>query len=136
MGPVPHQDGTGHHYHHQAIQYYAVHTNHYHVPVISTLQRLRDPAHYLGVTGTPVIDPVTDTAYFFVKTHIQNYRAPGNAGILNGVYYFYAVNVITLKDVPGFPILVDGTVAQNDPLRYFHGGLTIQRTVSFQVIYL
>lgn len=95
----------------------------------------RDTANFLGVTGTPVIDPETDTAYFFVKTYIPNYRVAGNTGLLNGVYYFYAVNVITLEDVPGFPVLIDGTVAQNDPLRYFHGGLTIQRTVSYEYGY-
>lgn len=88
-----------------------------------------DTVNFLGVTGTPIIAPQTDTVYFFAKTYKPNYRVPGNTGLLNGVYYFYAINVITLNDVPGFPILIDGSVAQNDPLRYFHGGLTIQRTV-------
>jgi hypothetical protein len=92
-----------------------------------------DTLNFVGVTGTPVIDPNTDTAYFFVKTYIPNYRVPGSTGLLNGVYYFYAINVITLEDVPGFPVLIDGTVAQNDPLRYFIGGVTIQRTVSLQL---
>ncbi len=99
-------------------------------PFDATVYNCRDTVNTLGITGTPVIDPKTDTAYFFVKTYKPNYRVPGNTGLLNGVYYFYAVNVVTLKDVPGFPILIDNTVAFNDPLRYFHGGLTIQRPVS------
>jgi iron transport multicopper oxidase len=57
----------------------------------------------------------------------------GNTGLVNGVYYFYAINAITLNDVPDFPVFIDGSVAQNYPLRYFHGGLTIQRTASLQL---
>ncbi|KAH0545374.1 hypothetical protein FGG08_000515 [Glutinoglossum americanum] len=84
-----------------------------------------DIPNTIGITGTPVID--SDIAYFFVKTYIPNYRQSGATGYINGVYYFYAVNVNTLQDVPGFPILVDGTVAQNDPLKYFVGGVILQR---------
>jgi hypothetical protein len=88
-----------------------------------------DIPNTIGITGTPVIDPGTDTVYFFAKTYIPNYRQPGNTGYYNGVYYFYAVNINTLQDVSGFPILIDGTIAQNDPLKYFVGGVTLQRPV-------
>ncbi|KAL9085044.1 MAG: hypothetical protein Q9165_007785 [Trypethelium subeluteriae] len=86
-----------------------------------------DIPNTIGITGTPVIDPNTDIAYFYAKTYIPNFRTSGNTGTFNGVYYFYAVNVNTLQDVPGFPLLVDGSVADNDPRKYFVGGVILQR---------
>ncbi|CAO1604760.1 hypothetical protein XANCAGTX0491_008300 [Xanthoria calcicola] len=78
----------------------------------------------IGIVGTPVIDPNTNTAYFFAKGY-QNKAASG--GIAKGVYNFYAVNVLDLTDRPGFPVLVDGNNADNDPERYFIGGTVLQR---------
>jgi len=83
----------------------------------------------IGIIGTPVIDPSSDTAYFFAKTYIPNYRYAGNTGTFNGVYYFHGVNVNTLADVFP-PVLVDGSVADNDPRKYFIGGIVLQRPVS------
>lgn len=40
---------------------------------------------------------------------------------------FYAVSIIDLTDWPGFPILIDGYNADNDPSRYFIGGTVLQR---------
>ncbi|KAL8748281.1 MAG: hypothetical protein Q9184_007435, partial [Pyrenodesmia sp. 2 TL-2023] len=40
---------------------------------------------------------------------------------------FYAVNVLDLSDRPGFPVLIDGHNADNDPARYFIGGTVLQR---------
>ena len=40
---------------------------------------------------------------------------------------FFAVDVVTLADRPGFPILIDGKPADNDPTRYFIGGTVLQR---------
>jgi iron transport multicopper oxidase len=87
----------------------------------------------VGIIGTPVIDPNTEIAYFYVKTYIPNYRAPGDTGVINGVYYFYAVDVKTLDDVPGFPILVGGVPADNDPRKYSIGGVILQRPSLLQV---
>ncbi|KAL8887519.1 MAG: hypothetical protein Q9215_004914 [Flavoplaca cf. flavocitrina] len=78
----------------------------------------------IGIVGTPVIDPNTNTAYFFAKGY-QNKAASG--GIAKGVYNFYAVNILDLTDRPGFPVLVDGNNADNDPERYFIGGTVLQR---------
>jgi iron transport multicopper oxidase len=35
----------------------------------------------------------------------------------SGIYNFYAVDVLTLADKPGFPVLIDGHNADNDPTR-------------------
>lgn len=40
---------------------------------------------------------------------------------------FYAVDVLDLTDRPGFPVLIDGHSADNDPIRYFIGGTVLQR---------
>jgi len=70
--------------------------------------------------------------YFFAKTYIPNFRVSGSTGIPNGVYYFHAVNIATLADVYP-PILVDGSFADNDPRKYFIGGVVLQRPSLTQV---
>ena len=92
-----------------------------------------DIPNYIGIIGTPVIDPNTDTVYFFSKTYIPNYRIQGQTGVLNGVYYFHGVNINTLQDVPGYPILIDGSQSDNAPAKYFIGGLILQRPASISV---
>jgi hypothetical protein len=91
-----------------------------------------DIPNTIGITGTPTIDPTTDIVYFFSKTYIPNYRVAGNTGTSNGVYYFHAVNINTLADVFP-PILIDGSVADNDPQKYFVGGVILQRPSLIQV---
>ncbi|PNS14683.1 hypothetical protein CAC42_1705 [Sphaceloma murrayae] len=92
-----------------------------------------DIPNTIGITGTPVIDPATDTAYFFAKTYIPNLRVPGNTGTYNGVYYFHAVDVRTLEERPGYPILIDGSPADNDARKYFVGGVILQRASLIQL---
>lgn len=36
---------------------------------------------------------------------------------VTGVYKMYAVNLPTLADVTGFPVVIDGHYAANDPTR-------------------
>lgn len=91
-----------------------------------------DIPNTIGITGTPTIDPTTDVVYFFSKTYIPNYRVAGNTGTSNGVYYFHAVNINTLADVYP-PVLIDGSVADNDPQKYFVGGVILQRPSLAQV---
>ncbi|EPE25666.1 hypothetical protein GLAREA_01578 [Glarea lozoyensis ATCC 20868] len=83
-----------------------------------------DIPDYIGIIGTPIIDPESNTAYFFSKGY-KNGEASG--GVANGIYKFYAVDVLTLEDKPGFPVLVDGKFADNDKSRYFLGGTVLQR---------
>lgn len=83
-----------------------------------------DISNYIGITGTPIIDPATDTLYLFAK----GYRGEAaSGGLANGVYKMYALQLPTLADVPGFPYLMDGNRADNDPTRYFVGGTVLQR---------
>ena len=46
---------------------------------------------------------------------------------------FYAVDILDLTDRPGFPVLIDGHNADNDPTRYFIGGTVLQRPSLTQV---
>jgi hypothetical protein len=60
----------------------------------------------IGITGTPVIDPATGTAYFFSKTFESNSSA--------AAWYAHAVDVQTLAERPNFPVPITGA-ATNDP---------------------
>ncbi|KAK2042793.1 WSC domain-containing protein [Colletotrichum somersetense] len=82
-----------------------------------------DIPDWIGVTGTPIIDPNTDIMYLFSK----GYRDGTTSGTANGVYKMYAIRIPTLEDVAGFPVLIDGMNADNDPARYFVGGVALQR---------
>ncbi|HUC42658.1 MAG TPA: hypothetical protein VMR65_01350 [Candidatus Sulfotelmatobacter sp.] len=66
-----------------------------------------DLTPWIGVTGTPVIDPATDTAYFFSKTYDAGTSGPA-------AWWAYAVDVYTGADRPGFPVKIQGT-ADNSP---------------------
>ncbi|KZL79134.1 wsc domain-containing protein [Colletotrichum incanum] len=82
-----------------------------------------DIPDWIGVTGTPIIDPDTDIMYLFSK----GYRDGTASGTANGVYKMYALRIPSLEDVAGFPVLIDGINADNDPARYFVGGVALQR---------
>ena len=110
----------------------AVNSRQVHTPFLgSDLPGCTDIPNYIGITGTPIIDPTSDIVYFFSKTYIANYRSAGATGAYNGVYYFHGVNINTLADVPGYPILLEGQVADNDKNKYFIGGVQVNRPVSF-----
>jgi iron transport multicopper oxidase len=104
-----------------------------HPPFLQSDIGCTDIPNTIGIIGTPIIDPKTEIAYFFSKTYIPNYRVPGNTGTANGVYYFHGVSLDTLQDVPGYPILIDGSVADNEPLDSFIGGVILQRPALVQV---
>lgn len=108
-------------------------TRQVHTPFLQSDIGCTDIPNTIGIIGTPVIDPNTEIAYFFSKTYIPNYRVAGNTGVPNGVYYFHGVYLDTLQDVPGFPILIDGSVADNDASDFFVGGVVLQRPSLVQV---
>ncbi|KAJ6258342.1 hypothetical protein Dda_6382 [Drechslerella dactyloides] len=85
-----------------------------------------DVQPYIGIMGTPVIDPGSDTIYLFSKSYADT-SASGAEGVANGRYRVYALSALDLTNRPGYPIVVDGTQADNDPAKYFMGGTHMQR---------
>jgi hypothetical protein len=71
----------------------------------------------VGVTGTPVIDASSNTAYFFSKTYVSGTAA----------WYAHAVDANTLAEKPGFPVAIQGTAA-NDSTVSFNPSVQMQRT--------
>jgi outer membrane protein assembly factor BamB len=67
---------------------------------VSDLPSCNDIGGTVGITGTPVIDPTTDTIYFWAK----GYLSSGQTGYMNAAYRFHAVDAATLAERPGFPI--------------------------------
>ncbi|KAJ0164323.1 WSC domain-containing protein [Colletotrichum tanaceti] len=92
-------------------------------PFASIDSNCGDIPDWIGVTGTPIIDPATDIMYLFSK----GYREGTTSGTANGVYKMYALRIPSLQDVAGFPVLIDGINADNDAARYFVGGVALQR---------
>ncbi|KAL8752627.1 MAG: hypothetical protein Q9184_005668, partial [Pyrenodesmia sp. 2 TL-2023] len=80
---------------------------------------------HVGIIGTGVIDPTTDTWYFTAKTYAD--QTDQVKGLENGRYFFHAIDVNTLASKPGFPKPLEGTVARNNPRRVFEGGKHLQR---------
>ncbi|KAK3686178.1 hypothetical protein B0T22DRAFT_242361 [Podospora appendiculata] len=90
-----------------------------------------DIQYSIGITGTPYIDAATNIMYFFSKGYRPG-SGPGDpnnpgVGAINGTYKLYAVTLPTLADISGFPVTIDGHAADNDPTRYFVGGVVLQR---------
>ncbi|KAF4924369.1 WSC domain-containing protein [Colletotrichum fructicola] len=82
-----------------------------------------DIPNWVGITGTPIIDPATSIMYVFSK----GYRDGTTSGTANGVYKMYAIRIPSLEDVDKFPVLIDSINADNDPAKYFVGGVALQR---------
>jgi iron transport multicopper oxidase len=77
-----------------------------------------DLAPKVGITGTPVIDPSTNTAYFTTKSYVSGTSGPAAS-------YFQALDLSTLADRPGFPVPIQGS-ADNNP------GVTFNPTMQHQ----
>lgn len=58
----------------------------------------------VGITGTPVIDPATNTAYFLAKTYASGTSGPA-------AWYAHAIDVATGAERDGFPVAIVGTAA-------------------------
>lgn len=78
-----------------------------------------DLAPTIGVTATPVIDPVTNIAYTTHKTYVSGDSGPAR-------WYMDAVSVATGVEEPGFPVEMSGT-AQNAPGQTFPATTELQR---------
>ncbi|KAI8620757.1 hypothetical protein BC830DRAFT_1097437 [Chytriomyces sp. MP71] len=80
----------------------------------------RDIVDFVGIVGTPVIDPTTNTAYFF---SIAVKPAPDQ---FQRTMWLYAVDAITLVERDGFPVTIAPT-ADNNAAMKFDPNLTYQR---------
>jgi hypothetical protein len=68
----------------------------------------------VGITGTPVIDTSTNTAYLVSK-------------MANGTHQMHAVDAGTLAEKTGFPVTISGVTAQNDTSKVFNSQYQHQR---------
>jgi hypothetical protein len=99
-----------------------------HIPFLTAdLNGCVDINPHVGVTATGVIDPDTDTLYLTSKTYANQTGGNGAQGKPNGRYYFHAIDVNDLSERPNFPVDLEGTVASNNPIRSFNGGIHHQR---------
>ena len=55
----------------------------------------------VGIMGTPAVDPASNTAYFTAKTYASGASGPA-------AYWAHAVDVDSLAERPGFPLLIQG----------------------------
>ena len=78
-----------------------------------------DLAPNVGVTGTPVIDPSTNTAYLTHKTYASGTSGPA-------LWFMDAINLATGAERPGFPVQLGGA-AQNFPAQTFQPTKQLQR---------
>jgi HYDIN/CFA65/VesB family protein/putative pyrroloquinoline-quinone binding quinoprotein/putative pyrroloquinoline-quinone-binding quinoprotein len=76
-----------------------------------------DLTPHIGITGTPVVDPNTNTAYFFSKTYVSS----------NAAWYLHAVDVTTGAERTGFPVRITGNADNNASLA-FNAQTQMQRT--------
>jgi hypothetical protein len=79
-----------------------------------------DLTPWVGITGTPVIDPATNIVYLTSKTYVSGSSGPAT-------YYMHAVDIASGAEQSGFPVQIQGPAA-NDPTHTFDGTHQLQRT--------
>ncbi|PBP16928.1 cell wall-binding protein [Diplocarpon rosae] len=99
-----------------------------HLPFLSAdLDGCVDINPHVGVTATGVIDAATDTWYLTSKTYADQTQVNVAQGKPAGRYYVHALSVDDLSERAGFPVNLEGSVARNNPVRSFNGGIHHQR---------
>ena len=99
--------------------------------LVSDLDGCVDINPTVGVTATGVIDPETDTLYLTAKTYIDQ-DPNGPTGKPNGRYYIHAISTVDLSEKSNFPVDLEGTIASNNLVRWFNGGIHHQRPALLQ----
>lgn len=100
-----------------------------HIPFLTAdLDGCVDINPAIGVTGTGVIDPSTDTLYLIAKTYVDQSGGQVAQGRPAGRHFVHAINVNDLTERPNFPVNLEGLLARNNPTRMFTGGIHHQRT--------
>ncbi len=77
------------------------------------------PGPWVGITGTPAIDPTTQTVYLFSKTYVN-----GVAGA--AMWLAHGIDLTTGAERAGFPVTITGS-ADNDPTQSFNSVQELQR---------
>lgn len=104
-----------------------------HIPfLVADLDGCTDINPTIGVTGTGVIDPATDTWYVIAKTYADQTQLNVAQGRPAGRQILHAINTNDLTDRPNFPKDLEGTSARNNPSRLFNGGIHHQRPALLQ----
>ncbi|KAL7931905.1 WSC domain-containing protein [Trichoderma chlorosporum] len=100
-----------------------------HIPFLAAdLDGCVDINPNIGITGTGVIDPDTDTLYYTSKTYADQTALNKPQGRDAARYFFHALDVNDLSERPNFPVPLDGIIASNNDQRMFTGGIHLQRT--------
>ncbi|HEX4384373.1 MAG TPA: choice-of-anchor D domain-containing protein, partial [Myxococcales bacterium] len=73
----------------------------------------------IGITGTPVIDDTTGTAYLFAKSYVSGTSGPAQ-------FQMHAIDLTTGNDRAGFPVTIQGA-AQNQSGQVFNPRTQAQR---------
>ncbi|TLD08976.1 uncharacterized protein PgNI_07167 [Pyricularia grisea] len=82
---------------------------------------------HVGIIGTGVIDPVTETLYVIVKTYADQSKVNEVQGRPAGRHNIHALSLADLSERPSFPINFENLPARNNPTRLFQGGIHNQR---------
>ncbi|KAJ3227561.1 hypothetical protein HDU81_006580 [Chytriomyces hyalinus] len=81
----------------------------------------REVSDFVGIVGTPVMDPTSNTAYFF-SVSVRSGASPSQRTMS-----FHAVDAISLVERQGFPVTIAPT-ADNNPNLKFDPNITFQRS--------
>ena len=71
----------------------------------------------IGIIGTGVIDPSSETLFLAAKTYLNQDGGEDPQGRPAGRYYLHALDVNDLSERDNYPINLEGTVSRNSPHR-------------------
>ena len=104
-----------------------------HIPFLTAdLDGCVDINPTIGIIGTGVIDPSSETLFLAAKTYLDQDGGENPQGRPAGRYYLHALDVNDLSERDNYPINLEGTVARNSPVRAFNGGILLQRPALLQ----
>lgn len=93
-------------------------TRHLHTPWAAADLNCADLAPNVGITGTPVVDPTTNTEYLLAKTYASGPSGPAAS-------WAHALDVATGAERPGFPLRITGKASNAN--RTFNATQEMQR---------
>ena len=82
-----------------------------------------DLVPHVGITGTPVVDPATNIAYFVDKEYVTGTSGPAQ-------FMAHAIDVATGAEQPGWPVMIQGVadgMTATDPHHVFQPTTQFQR---------